>query len=70
MEATVPTNGFELLYLIFVEYLSEDSQKRSKHIGVLSHICTYELLELPGYSSDFAPSDFCLFPKLKLFLAG
>jgi transposase len=30
----------------------------------------YELLEHPPYSLDFAPSDFCLFPKLKLFLAG
>jgi len=30
----------------------------------------YELLEHPPYSSDLAPSDFCLFPKLKLFLAG
>jgi histone-lysine N-methyltransferase SETMAR len=30
----------------------------------------YELLEHPPYSPDLAPSDFCLFPKLKLFLAG
>jgi len=30
----------------------------------------YELLEHPPCSSDLAPSDFCLFPKLKLFLAG
>jgi len=30
----------------------------------------YELLEHPLYSSDLAPSDFYLFPKLKLFLAG
>jgi len=30
----------------------------------------YELLEHPPYSSDLAPSDFCLFPKFKLFLAG
>jgi len=30
----------------------------------------YELLEHPLYSSDLAPSDFCLFPKFKLFLAG
>jgi len=30
----------------------------------------YELLEYPPYSPDLAPSDFCLFPKLKLFLAG
>jgi histone-lysine N-methyltransferase SETMAR len=30
----------------------------------------YELLEHPPYSPDLAPSDFFLFPKLKLFLAG
>jgi hypothetical protein len=30
----------------------------------------YELLEHPPYSPDFAPSDFFLFPKLKLFFAG
>jgi histone-lysine N-methyltransferase SETMAR len=30
----------------------------------------YELLGHPPYSPDLAPSDFCLFPKLKLFLAG
>jgi histone-lysine N-methyltransferase SETMAR len=30
----------------------------------------YELLEHPHYSPDLAPSDFCLFPKLKLFLTG
>jgi histone-lysine N-methyltransferase SETMAR len=30
----------------------------------------YELLEHPPYSPDLVPSDFCLFPKLKLFLAS
>jgi histone-lysine N-methyltransferase SETMAR len=30
----------------------------------------YELLEHPPCSPDLAPSDFCLFPKLKLFLPG
>jgi hypothetical protein len=30
----------------------------------------YELLEHPPYSADLAFSDFCVFPKLKLFLAG
>jgi hypothetical protein len=30
----------------------------------------YELLEHPPCFPDLAPSDFCLFPKLKLFLAG
>jgi histone-lysine N-methyltransferase SETMAR len=30
----------------------------------------YELLEHPPYSPNLAPSDFCLFPNLKLFLVG
>jgi len=30
----------------------------------------YELLEHPPFSPDLPPSDFFLFPKLKLFLAG
>jgi len=30
----------------------------------------YELLERPPHSPDLAPYEFCLFPKLKLFLAG
>jgi histone-lysine N-methyltransferase SETMAR len=38
-------------------------------MGKLSDL-HYELLGHPPYSPDLAPSDFCLFPKLKLFLAG
>jgi histone-lysine N-methyltransferase SETMAR len=30
----------------------------------------YELLQHPPYPPDLAPSDFSLFPKLKLFLPG
>ena len=30
----------------------------------------YDLLEHPPYSPDLAPSDFCLFPNLKKFVAG
>jgi hypothetical protein len=30
----------------------------------------YELLEHPPYFPNLTPPDFCLFPKLKLFLAG
>jgi len=30
----------------------------------------YKLLENPPYTPDLVPSDFCLFPKFKLFLAG
>jgi hypothetical protein len=38
-------------------------------MGKLRHL-HYEFLEHSPYSSDLAPSDFCLFPKLKLFLVG
>jgi len=38
-------------------------------VGKLRHL-HYELLEHPPCSPDLAPSDFCLLPKLKLFLAG
>jgi len=38
-------------------------------MGKLSDL-HYELLEHPPYSPDLAPSNFYLFPKLKLFLAG
>jgi histone-lysine N-methyltransferase SETMAR len=38
-------------------------------MGKLSDL-HYELLEHPPYSPDLVPSGFCLFPKLKLFLAG
>ena len=30
----------------------------------------FELLQHPAYSADLAPSDFCLFRKLKTFLAA
>jgi len=44
------------------------------HIRVLAmgklRDLNYELLEHLPYSPDLAPSDFCLFPKLKIFLAG
>ena len=30
----------------------------------------YELLEHPPYSPNLAPSVFCLFPNLKIFMAG
>jgi hypothetical protein len=30
----------------------------------------YELLQYLPYSPDLVPSDFCLFPKLKLFLGS
>jgi hypothetical protein len=44
-------------------------QKKILAMGNLRDL-HYELLEHPPYSPDLAPSDFHLFPKLKLFLAG
>jgi histone-lysine N-methyltransferase SETMAR len=38
-------------------------------IGKL-RVLHYELLQHPPYSLDLAPSNLCLFRKLKLFLAG
>ena len=32
--------------------------------------CGFEILPHPSYSPDMAPSDFCLFPKLKSHLCG
>ena len=31
-------------------------------------VCGFEILPHPPYSPDMAPSDFCLFPKLKFHL--
>jgi histone-lysine N-methyltransferase SETMAR len=45
------------------------AQKSVLAIGKLRDL-HYELLKHPLYSTDLAPSDFYLFPKLKLFLAG
>jgi histone-lysine N-methyltransferase SETMAR len=43
--------------------------KRVLAMGKLRYL-HYELLEHPPYSPGLPPSDFCLFPKLKIFLAG
>jgi histone-lysine N-methyltransferase SETMAR len=50
----------------------EDNSPSHKSVLVMGKLrdVHYELLEHPPYSPDLAPSDFCLFPKLKLFLAG
>jgi hypothetical protein len=45
------------------------AQENVLAIGKLKNM-HYELLEHPPYSPDLAPSDFSLFSKLKLFLAG
>jgi hypothetical protein len=44
-------------------------QKKILAMGKLRYL-HYELLEHPLYSPDLTPSDFHLFPKLKLFLTG
>ena len=45
------------------------AQKSVLAMGKLRNL-HYELLEHPPYSPDLAHSDFSLFPKLKVFLAG
>jgi hypothetical protein len=45
------------------------AHKRVLATGKLSDL-RYELFEHPPCSADSAPSEFFLFPKLKLFLAG
>jgi hypothetical protein len=47
----------------------QDAHKNVLAMGKLRDL-HYELLGHPPYSPDWVPSDFCLFPKLKLFLAG
>jgi histone-lysine N-methyltransferase SETMAR len=47
----------------------QDNATAHKSVLVMENL-HYELLEHPPYSPDLAPSDFCLFPKLKLYLAG
>jgi histone-lysine N-methyltransferase SETMAR len=50
----------------------QDSAPANKSVLAMAKLryVLYELLEHPLYSPDLAPSDFCLFPKLKLSLAG
>jgi len=50
----------------------QDNAPANKSVLVMGKLrdLQYELLEHLPFSSDLAPSDFCLFPKLKLFLAG
>jgi histone-lysine N-methyltransferase SETMAR len=51
-----------------------DQENAPTHKSILamgkSRDLHYECLEHLHYSPDLAPSDFCLFPKLKLFLKG
>jgi histone-lysine N-methyltransferase SETMAR len=48
---------------------SAPAHKSVLAVGKL-RVLHYYLLEHPPCSPDLAPSDFCLFPKLKLFLAS
>jgi histone-lysine N-methyltransferase SETMAR len=50
----------------------QDSAPTHKSVLAIGNLkdLHYEFLEHSPYSPDLAPSDFCLFPKLKLFLAG
>jgi hypothetical protein len=50
-------------------HLSSPAHKSVLAMGKLRDL-HYELLEHPPYSPDLVPSDFCLFPKLELFLIG
>jgi hypothetical protein len=52
--------------------LSSDSAPAHRSVLAMGKLrdLHYELLEHAPCSLDLAPSDFCLFPKLKLFLAG
>jgi histone-lysine N-methyltransferase SETMAR len=60
--------GLEKKKIIF----HQDSAPARKSVLAMGKLrdLHYELLEHPPYSPDLAPSDFCLFPKLKLFFAG
>jgi histone-lysine N-methyltransferase SETMAR len=60
--------GLQKKKIIFHQY-NAPAHKSVLAMGKLRDL-HYELLEHPPYSPDLAPSDFYLFPKLKLFLAG
>jgi hypothetical protein len=50
----------------------QDNAPTHKSVLTLGKVMNphYELLEDLPYSPDLAPSDFCPFPELKIFLAG
>jgi len=62
------TPGLQKKKFIFYQD-SAPAHKSVLAMGKLRNL-HYELLEHPPCSPDLAPSDFCLFPKHKLFLAG
>ena len=62
------SSGLQRKKVIFLQD-NAPAHKSVFAIGKLRDL-RYELLKHPPYSPDLAPSDFSLFPKLKLFLAG
>jgi len=51
--------------------LHDNTPSHSSRVAVASaKQCGFELLPHPSYSPDLAPSDFCLFPKLKENIRG
>jgi len=61
-------NGMQKKTIIF----HQDSAPAHKSVLAMGKLRALhsEFLKHPPYSPDLAPPDFCLFPKLKLFLAG
>ena len=48
---------------------NEPAHKARKTLDLLADL-GFEIMSLPPYSADLAPSDYILFPKLKSFLKG
>ena len=61
-----------LSYILCTFIFHQDNAPAHKSVLAMGKLkdLHYELLEHPPYSTDLALSDFSLFPKLKLFLAG
>ena len=57
-----------------IDYLQQGRNNTSAHTSQIAMTtptdCGFEILSLPPYSPDMAPSDFCLFPKRKFYLLG
>jgi histone-lysine N-methyltransferase SETMAR len=62
-------HGLQKKKKIIFQHANAPAHKSVLAMGKLRDL-HYELLAHPPYSPDLAPSDFCLFPKLSLFLAG
>ena len=54
-----------------VRLLQDNAPVHNLHVAQTeTRSCGYEILPHPPYSPDLAPSDFHLFPTMKLFLKG